>query len=216
MVSKVDRYSTIALCIYFRMEAQEMMGDVSSVPSSEQEKVEEQASQNQEPALPSELELSEDIYEPVEKLEDKHGYLLPRPGQEIKTQDEPGSRPPNATNTVNRKGYQKNSISNGSGVFSIYQDLWSFSQDGTPTSQDGGSEKNGYQPLVTPNQVDDEPIYDEVDTVIPVSGDYTCMRGAKIIPIEEAPSAYNEVIVNEGELFYRLCKNALFSLIFQN
>ena len=215
MVSKVDRYSTIALCIYFRMEAQEM-GDVSSLPSSEQEKVDEQASQNQEPALPSELGFSEDIYEPVENLKDKHGYLLPRPGQEIKTQDEPSSRPPNTTNTVNGKGYQKNSISNRSGVFSIYQDLWSFSKDCAPTSRDGGSEEHKYHPLVTPNQVDDESIYDEVDTVIPASGDYTRMHGAKIIPIEEAPSAYSEVIVNEGELFYRLCKNALFSLIFQN
>jgi hypothetical protein len=64
------------------------------------------------------------------------------------------------------------------GVVSIYEDLWEYrrSREGQTDSNDGS-------------------IYDEVESIIPT----TLPPGAKIISVEKPASAYDEVIINDGE-----------------
>ena len=68
-------------------------------------------------------------------------------------------------------------------MISIYEDLWSYKNQNANGSQ-----------IENPLAKNDEQIYDEVETLIPSS-----MPGAKIIPIEEPASAYDEVIINDSE-----------------
>jgi hypothetical protein len=73
-------------------------------------------------------------------------------------------------------------------VVSLYEDLWEYTKQGNKTE---GQEYH-FQP---DNNVNDDPIYDEVESMIPSN----LPPGAKIIPVEEPASAYDEVIINDGE-----------------
>lgn len=77
------------------------------------------------------------------------------------------------------------------GVQSIYEDLWSFSnaENGIQNPPNTGSE--------TTNNNDDS-IYDTVESVILRSETHS----AKIITVEEPASAYDEVIINDGNYVY--------------
>ena len=87
-----------------------------------------------------------------------------------------------------------------SGVVSIYEDLWAYRRSQGDNVED--------QTLTDNN---DDAIYDEVETIIPT----TLPPGAKIISVEEPASAYDEVIINDGEyhlkvlLFIQAYKNPL-------
>ena len=76
-------------------------------------------------------------------------------------------------------------------IISIYADLWAYTKQADKT--EGQAECNSYQPLS--DNTDNDPIYDEVESMIPT----TLPPGAKIIPVGEPASAYDEVIINDSK-----------------
>ena len=70
----------------------------------------------------------------------------------------------------------------------MYEDLWAYSkQVNKRGSQNADNDES--------SDHNSDSIYDEVESMIP-SG---LPAGAKFIPVEEPPSAYDEVIINDGE-----------------
>ncbi|CAB3980060.1 Hypothetical predicted protein, partial [Paramuricea clavata] len=130
----------------------------------------------------------DDLYDSVSpratpKLpEDPEGYLVPYPDSQKggkssrKSKDEHKTEASTSARATARPS-----------VVSLYEDLWEYTKQGDKTE---GQEYH-FQPN---NNVNDDPIYDEVESMIPSN----LPPGAKIIPVEEPASAYDEVIINDG------------------
>ena len=126
---------------------------------------------------------SEKLYECI----DAEGYLLPQESLKIEEDGGSSSVASDTTQKEKQEWLKKGSIR------SVYQELSIYSKDASHEQHGRDSDTKAYFPLL--HQKDEESIYDEVEAVIPAEG----LCGAKFIPVEQPPSAYDEVIINGGK-----------------